>query len=51
VRFTAQAEFLNFMNQPVFAPGSYSISSASFRQTSNVRVGARKVQLRGYLRW
>jgi hypothetical protein len=50
-RFVVQAEFLNFMNHPVFAPGSYSISNTSFGQTSSVQVGARNVQLRGYLRW
>jgi hypothetical protein len=51
VRFTVQAEFLNFMNHPVFAPGSYAINSTSFGQTSTVQVAARNVQLRGYLRW
>jgi hypothetical protein len=53
VRVTVQAEFLNFMNHPVFATSvaSYSISSTSFGQNSSVQVGARNVQLRAYLKW
>ncbi len=50
-RFRIQAEFLNFMNHPVFAAGSYNINSTSFGQTSTVAVGPRVIQLRGYLRW
>ncbi len=58
VRFTVQAEFLNFLNHPVFSIGTttngtstISISSTSFGQTSATQVGARNVQLRAYLRW
>jgi Carboxypeptidase regulatory-like domain len=50
-RFSIQAEFLNFMNHPVFSAGSYNINSTSFGQTSTTAVGPRVIQLRGYLRW
>ncbi len=50
-RFNIQAEFLNFMNHPVFAAGSYNINSTSFGQTSTLQVQPRVVQLRANLRW
>lgn len=50
-RFSIQAEFLNFMNHPVFSAGSYNINSTSFGQTSTVAVNPRVVQLRANLRW
>ena len=49
--FSIQAEFLNFMNHPVFSAGSYNINSTSFGQTSTTAVDPRVIQLRGYLRW
>ena len=50
-RFSIQAEFLNFMNHPVFNAGSYNINSTSFGQTSSTAVGPRVIQLRANLRW
>ncbi len=51
--FSIQAEFLNFMNHPVFSDTttSYNINSTSFGQTSTTAVGPRVIQLRAYLRW
>ena len=51
LRFTLQAEALNFLNHPVFGFGSLSINSTSFGQLSSSRVGARNIQIRAYLRW
>ncbi len=52
-RFRIQAEFLNFMNHPVFSipTTGYNINSTSFGQTSTTAVGPRAIQLRAYLRW
>jgi hypothetical protein len=51
VRFTLQAEALNFLNHPVFGFGTLSINSTSFGQLSSSRVGPRNIQIRAYLRW
>jgi hypothetical protein len=51
VRFTLQAEALNFLNHPVFGFGSLGINSTSFGQLSSSRVGPRNIQIRAYLRW
>jgi hypothetical protein len=51
VRFTLQAEALNFLNHPVFGFGSLSINSTSFGQLSSSRVSPRNIQIRAYLRW
>jgi hypothetical protein len=51
LRFTLQAEGMNFLNHPVFGFGSLSINSTSFGQLSSSRVGARNIQIRAYLRW
>ena len=51
LRFNFQAEFLNIFNHPVFAPGTGSIQSTSFGQTSATQVGPRNIQLRAFLSW
>ena len=51
VRFTLQAEAMNFLNHPVFGFGSLSINSTSFGQLSSSRVSPRNIQIRAYLRW
>jgi len=43
LRFNFQAEFLNFMNHPVFGAGSYNIDSQSFGPSGTVVVNARNI--------
>jgi hypothetical protein len=51
MRFNFQAEFLNFLNHPVFSATNYNINSTTFGQTTSTAVGPRNIQLRAYLSW
>jgi hypothetical protein len=51
LRFTLQAEAMNFLNHPVFGFGSLAINSTSFGQLSTTANSPRNLQIRAYLRW